>query len=140
MLLTTLYDASARSELALALLVAFLLDVLLGDPAWLYRVVPHPVAAFGKLVERAGARLHYLDPEELPVYDGVAVPANVYVLGAVLGLTGLGEVLQAAEVAELVQRRWKRGAERNRVAFEAGLAAAARLPHAVARPTGDRAA
>jgi adenosylcobinamide-phosphate synthase len=58
MLLTTLYDASARSELALALLVAFLLDVLLGDPAWLYRVVPHPVAAFGKLVERAEARLN----------------------------------------------------------------------------------
>ena len=90
-------------------------------------------------VEKAGARLHYLDPEELPLYEGTPAPANVYVLGAVLGLTGLGEVLQAAEVVELVQRRWKRGAERNRVAFEAGLAVAARTPHKVASPTGDRA-
>jgi len=90
-------------------------------------------------VERAGARLHYLDPEELPLYDGVAVPANVYVLGAVLGLTELGDVLGAAEVADLVQRRWKRGAERNRVAFEAGVAVAARPSHKVARPIGDTA-
>jgi len=88
-------------------------------------------------VKRAGARLHYLDPEDLPLYDGVTVPANVYVLGAVLGVTGLGEVLEAAEVADLVQRRWKRGAERNRVAFEAGLVASARLPKRVARPIGD---
>jgi indolepyruvate ferredoxin oxidoreductase beta subunit len=91
-------------------------------------------------VEKAGARLYYLDPEGLPLYEGVSVPANVYVLGAVLGLTGLGAVLQAAEVAELVQRRWKRGAERNRVAFEAGLATAARPTHALPRPIGDVAA
>ena len=88
-------------------------------------------------VERSGARLHYLNPEELPLYRGTHVPANVYVLGAVLAVTGLGEVLEAAEVADLVQRRWKRGAERNRVAFEAGLAASTCLPQRVARPIGD---
>jgi len=90
-------------------------------------------------VEKSGARLHYLNPEEVPLYRGTPVPANVYVLGAVLGATGLGEVLEAAEVADLVQRRWKRGAERNRVAFEAGLAAFARLPKRVAGPIGDAA-
>jgi adenosylcobinamide-phosphate synthase len=33
-----------------ALLLALLLDALVGDPAWLYRKVPHPVAAIGRLV------------------------------------------------------------------------------------------
>jgi adenosylcobinamide-phosphate synthase len=33
-----------------ALLLALLLDALVGDPAWLYRKIPHPVAAIGRLV------------------------------------------------------------------------------------------
>ena len=74
-------------------------------------------------VREAGARLHYLDPEKLPLYDGAPVPANVYVLGAALGQTGLGRMLDAAAVARIVENRWKRGRERNRLAFQAGLEA-----------------
>jgi len=74
-------------------------------------------------VREAGAELHYLDPEKLPLYDGAPVPANVYVLGAALGQTGLGKMLDAAEVARIVENRWKRGRERNRRAFQAGLEA-----------------
>jgi len=86
MLLTTLYDASARSELALALLVAFLLDVLLGDPAWLYRVVPHPVAAFGKLVERAEARLNRpARGRSALIWRGAVVTAALVLAAGALG-------------------------------------------------------
>jgi indolepyruvate ferredoxin oxidoreductase beta subunit len=74
-------------------------------------------------VREAGAKLHYLDPEKLPLYDGAPVPANVYVLGAALGQTGLGKVLDSAAVACIVENRWKRGRERNRLAFQAGLEA-----------------
>ena len=74
-------------------------------------------------VREAGARLVYLDPANLPALDGATVPANVYVLGAALGHTALGRLLDADEMAELVQRRWKRGAERNALAFQAGLEA-----------------
>lgn len=74
-------------------------------------------------VREAGAKLHYLDPEKLPLYDGAPVPANVYVLGAALGQTGLGKMLDAAAVARIVEKRWKRGRERNRRAFQAGLEA-----------------
>ena len=77
-------------------------------------------------VQEAGGRMHYLDPENLPLYEGAPVPANIFVLGAALGHTGLGEVLDSSEVARLVQRRWKRGAERNRLAFQAGLEAESR--------------
>jgi indolepyruvate ferredoxin oxidoreductase beta subunit len=74
-------------------------------------------------VGNAGALLRYLDPHALPVYDGAPVAANVYVLGAALGATGLQDVLDPALVAGLVQGRWKRGAGRNRCAFQAGLEA-----------------
>ncbi len=74
-------------------------------------------------VQDAGCRMHYLDPESLPRYEGAPVAANVYVLGAAVGHTPLGEILDQSEVANLVQARWKRGAERNRMAFQAGLEA-----------------
>jgi indolepyruvate ferredoxin oxidoreductase beta subunit len=69
----------------------------------------------------AGMTLHYLDPAGVPQLDGRPVPANVYVLGAALGLTRLGQVLDPAAVEELVVARWKRGVEANRLAFRAGL-------------------
>jgi len=71
----------------------------------------------------AGVKMHYLAPEDLPLYEGAPVPANIYVLGAALAHTSLGEILDQAEVANLVQARWKRGAERNNFAFRAGLEA-----------------
>ena len=40
--------------------VALLADALLGDPAWLYRRLPHPVALIGAAIARLEARL--LDP------------------------------------------------------------------------------
>jgi len=72
-------------------------------------------------VREAGGKMHYLDPEQLPLYENVPVPANVYVLGAALGHTGLGGVLDSSDVGHAVESRWKRGAERNRLAFQAGL-------------------
>ena len=41
---------------ALVLLVALAVDAAAGDPRWLYRVVPHPAAAIGKLVAALEAR------------------------------------------------------------------------------------
>ena len=73
-------------------------------------------------IEQAGSRLVYVAPEKLPTLDGALVPANIYVLGAVLGHTNIKKLLDPAEVERLVQNRWKRGAERNKIAFEAGFA------------------
>ena len=38
------------------LLLAFLLDAGLGDPPWLYRRLPHPVAWLGQIIEEGEAR------------------------------------------------------------------------------------
>lgn len=74
-------------------------------------------------VEEAGGKIHYLDPEKVPLYEGAPVAANVYVLGAAAGRTGLGKVLDPAGLARTVQNRWKKAAERNRFAFQAGAEA-----------------
>ncbi len=74
-------------------------------------------------VSAAGARFHYLDPAELPLRDGRPLPANVYVLGAAVGGTGLGEVLDPEVVGGVVASRWKRYAAVNEAAFRAGLEA-----------------
>ena len=73
-------------------------------------------------VREAGGVVHYLDPERRPLHEGPPVPANIFVLGAALGGTGLDELLDPAAVQELVRTRWSRGAEQNTRAFEAGLA------------------
>ena len=83
---------------------------------------PYPaLAQVREQVEGAGGKLIYLDPKAVPDLQGAAVPANIYLLGAALGRTALGELLDASRVAEIVRNRWKRGAERNEVAFHAGL-------------------
>jgi len=74
-------------------------------------------------MQEAGCRMYYLDPENLPLYEGVPVPANLFVLGAAVGRTGLREVLGPSDVARIVQTKWARGAERNLFAFQAGLEA-----------------
>jgi len=72
-------------------------------------------------IEQAGARLHYLDPHNLPLYQGELVPDNLYVLGAALGCTSLGKVLSAETVKQVVRQRWQRVAERNLFALQAGM-------------------
>ena len=74
-------------------------------------------------VQKVGAKLHYLDPEGMPLYEGTPVAANIYVLGAAIGHTGLGGVMDPSEMARTVRNRWKKAAERNAFAFQAGLEA-----------------
>jgi len=72
-------------------------------------------------VREAGGNMHYLAPGSLPLYEGVSVAANVFVLGAAVGHTGLGSVLDSAAVARVVETRWKGGVERNLFAFRSGM-------------------
>lgn len=86
--------------------------------------VPYPdLELLEEHVHQAGAVFYHLDPEKRAIYEGAPVPANIYVLGAVLGQTGLGQMFDTDAVASLVRNRWKRGAERNVRAFRAGLEA-----------------
>lgn len=74
-------------------------------------------------IERAGARLHYLDPHNLPMYQGEPVPDNLYVLGAALAGSALGTALSVETVKQVVRRRWQKVAERNLFALQSGMEA-----------------
>ena len=106
-------------------------DFVLYGHVWAPTAVMLGKASYPKLAEVAeaaravlhdGGRFHHIPPDILPLHEGSAVPDNVFTLAVVLGTTRLGEILPPAEVEELVRTRWKRGVERNMLAFEAGLA------------------
>ncbi|MCK4411862.1 2-oxoacid:acceptor oxidoreductase family protein [Candidatus Bipolaricaulota bacterium] len=102
-------------------------DFLLYGHVWEPTAVMLGEAAYPSLesvletVRGSNARLVYLDSRELPKIDGGYIAANIFVLGAAFGNTGLGEVLDADKMTEVVQARWPRGAKRNVAAFDAGL-------------------
>lgn len=50
--------AWAPAGVLAVLLVAMTLDLVIGDPAWLYRRVPHPVALIGRAVDKLSQRLN----------------------------------------------------------------------------------
>lgn len=85
-----------------------------------------PLERVLEAAREAGARMVYVDPADQPAHEGRPVPANVYVLGAALGHTGLGKVLGPDTVLQAIEARWPKGAERNRFAFQAGLSAPVR--------------
>lgn len=65
----------------------------------------------------AGGHPVYLSPDALPAH----LPANLFVLGAAVGRTRLGNVLPADAVEEAIRHRWPRSPEQNLAAFRAGL-------------------
>lgn len=82
---------------------------------------PYPTLdAVCEQIRRTGARLHVLDPHRLPLYQGEPAPDNLYVLGAALACSRLGEVLARDAVRQAVRERWPKSAERNLLALQAG--------------------
>ena len=57
MLIAWLPPYNGFAELVVVILAAMALDALVGDPPRLYRVVPHPVAAIGRLIGALDDRL-----------------------------------------------------------------------------------
>jgi len=102
-------------------------DVLLFGFVWAPTAVVLGKASYPELdqvkdqVRLAQGRLHYVAPDDLPLFDNAPAPDNIYLLGAAIGQTRLGEILPAAVVSQVVGERWKKGSARNLFAFEAGL-------------------
>ena len=66
-------------------LAALLIDAATGDPPWLYRRVPHPVAMLGKLVELVERFLYTTSPHRLCVLAGAATVVAVVGAGVAVG-------------------------------------------------------
>jgi indolepyruvate ferredoxin oxidoreductase beta subunit len=67
------------------------------------------------------ARLVYIDPASLPVYDGEPVRPNLFVLGVIIGQTSLASLVNSKDVEHIIQSRFKRNVAANLYAYHAGL-------------------
>ena len=114
MLLVDSLGLPSVGDLAMILLVALALDAILGDPPWLYRALPHPVALLGRLIDLAerrynleGARRSDLFLRGLLVV--AAIVGGAFCLGWVLSLllTGIGGgwILEALLASTLIAFR-----------------------------------
>ncbi|KLN62615.1 cobalamin biosynthesis protein CobD [Kiloniella spongiae] len=75
----------------LILITAIFIDIVIGDPAWLYRYVPHPVVIIGKAIEVSERRMNN--------------PKNNRMTGILLGaLLSIGIIALAVAVGLILSR------------------------------------
>jgi indolepyruvate ferredoxin oxidoreductase beta subunit len=72
-------------------------------------------------IQRVSRNLILLDPSEVPNVDGQALRPNIYILGAMVGRTLLGEVLSTGVVEATISARWSRAETLNLKAFRCGV-------------------
>ncbi len=114
MLMLWMTGLAAPAMICLAALVALVLDALFGEPDWLYRRVPHPVAWLGARIE-AGEVIWNRDDLTAAARSRrglaltLAVTLSVLVIGLALGLilwaVPGGWLLEAALAATLLAGR-----------------------------------
>ena len=75
----------------LILLLAIILDMVVGDPDWLWRKFPHPVVGFGKVISILDQRLNRIrDNRQMRKKFGVLALAIMLLLALVAGLLLVG--------------------------------------------------
>ncbi len=89
MLLPHALDGGAVTPLAV-LLLALALDAALGDPAWLYRALPHPVALMGGAIAALERRLNRPGRGALKLRGALALALVVGLVGALAWLLAWG--------------------------------------------------
>ena len=114
MFVAPLYGSGPFEALAFIMLLAFAFDVALGDPQWLYRVLPHPVALLGRLIDWLETRLNRTERGARARFvRGAIVTAACILLAGALGLgiaflcrgvTG-GWLIEAAVASSLIAFR-----------------------------------
>ncbi|HEY9536139.1 MAG TPA: adenosylcobinamide-phosphate synthase CbiB, partial [Kiloniellaceae bacterium] len=91
MLWDLLTGAAVPAATLAVLLLAMAVDLVAGDPAWLYRVVPHPVVLLGRAV---GSLERLLNRQHLPRSRRILL-GGLFTLAVVGGAGALGALLHA---------------------------------------------
>lgn len=102
-------------------------DFILSGETWMPTAVVLGKASYPRIdqikeqISAAGARLHYLDPMNFPIYHGVPAPINLYMLGVAVSCPGLQKFIKPADVESVIKEKWRRNNEMNCFAFHCGL-------------------
>jgi indolepyruvate ferredoxin oxidoreductase beta subunit len=80
-------------------------------------------AQVAEVIKTVSETLIVLDPDKLPTVDGNTVRPNIYILGAMVGRTAIGDVLSSERVESIITARWPNASEANLMAFRSGLGA-----------------
>lgn len=88
---------------ALALLLALLLDAVLGEPKWLWSRLPHPAVLMGRLIHRADRRFNTGNRRLLK--GGAVIAALCVVMALLGGLISLVPYLDIIIAAILIAQR-----------------------------------
>jgi indolepyruvate ferredoxin oxidoreductase beta subunit len=80
-------------------------------------------------VEKAGGRARLLSTASLPLFKGEPVFENLYLLGAMLRHSRLGEIFSFEDAAAVIRERWPKAAEKNVFTLQAGYDAKLRNDH-----------
>jgi adenosylcobinamide-phosphate synthase len=103
MLLPQLLGSGGPAEFCLIMLLALVADMALGDPQWLYRAFPHPVAALGSLVSKAERRLNRpARGASVLFWRGLMATLAITTLAAAVGLA-VALLLRAAPLGWLLE-------------------------------------
>ncbi|WP_419901247.1 adenosylcobinamide-phosphate synthase CbiB [Kiloniella sp.] len=71
----------------LTLITAILIDIVIGDPAWLYRYIPHPVVVIGKAIEYGETWLNRSKNSRITgIVLGAILSLGIITLASALGL------------------------------------------------------
>jgi indolepyruvate ferredoxin oxidoreductase beta subunit len=91
--------------------------VMLGEDAYPER------EEVAETIKTVSEELIVLDPGKLPTVDGNTVRPNIYILGAMIGRTVLGEILTLELMEATITARWPKMEAVNLAAFRAGCSA-----------------
>ena len=69
----------------------------------------------------AQSKLHYIDIQSLPPFEGREISPNMYLLGFALHSTPLGKLVGKERVMDVIRSRWEKYARVNLFAFSAGM-------------------
>jgi hypothetical protein len=72
-------------------------------------------------VTEAQATYTYINPDQLPLFNNVAVAENIFTLGVTCKNSKLNKMLKLETIRNAIGAKWPKDAERNLYAYNAGI-------------------
>ena len=72
---------------------------------------------------KADGKMICINPEDLPLYEDHPVQPNIFILGFIMGHTGMAEIMDPSSMLLVIKDRWIKEFNLNAFAFQSGMEA-----------------